>query len=137
MTCGAFEDWMLGEIDGGLSGEAQALLEAHLSTCAGCRAFRARQLELDRAMRDATSPQLSTQFAGRVLEKIGSRRLRRLPFRLDFALDLAGLGGVAAAVAFSVFHWFPGVVAGAPWVAAGAVVCGGVCLITGNAEPGE
>jgi hypothetical protein len=59
MTCGAFEDWMLDEIDGGLSDEAQALLEAHLSTCAGCRTFRARQLELDRAMRDATSPQLA------------------------------------------------------------------------------
>jgi anti-sigma factor RsiW len=137
MTCDAFEDWILDEIDGELRDEFRELLEAHLGTCASCRAFRAGQIELDRGMRDAGSPELSPQFAVRVLDRIDSTSPRRVPFRLDFALDLAGLGGIAAAVAFCVAHWFPGVMVGAPWVAAGTIVCGGICLVSRETETPE
>jgi hypothetical protein len=137
MTCVDFEDLILDRIDGRLAPELEPGVRDHLAACESCRVFLAAQTELDRALLQTPAPRLAPYFSSRVLARLdvvetGGAVDDARP-RLGFAWDLAGLAGVAAAAAFFVAYFFPMVVAGGPWIAAGAVLCGGAWLTL--AEP--
>jgi anti-sigma factor RsiW len=136
MTCVDFEGLILDRIDGRPAPELEAVVGDHVGGCEPCRAFLATQTELDRALFEAPRPSLSPQFSSRVLARVdGAEPLDAAEPgpRVGFAWDLAGLAGVAAAAAFGIAYFFPMATVGAPWIAAGAVVCGGVWLTL--AEP--
>jgi anti-sigma factor RsiW len=136
MTCVDFENLILDRIDGRLAPELEPAVGDHLGACESCRIFLAVQTELDRALVQSPPPELSPHFSTRVLARLDAVSPRDLVDsqpRLGFAWDLAGLAGVAAAAAFGVAYFIPMVVAGGPWIAAGAVLCAGVWLTL--AEP--
>jgi anti-sigma factor RsiW len=130
MNCVDFEGLILDRIDGRLAPELEAAVAEHVGGCASCRGFLAAQSELDRALLEAPRPSLSPQFSSQVLAHLDVAETHP---RVGLAWDMAGLGGVAAAAAFAVAYFFPMTMVGAPWIAAGAVVCGGVWLTL--AEP--
>jgi anti-sigma factor RsiW len=130
MNCADFESLILDRIDGHLAAELEPLVADHLGVCESCRAFLGAQTELDRILLAAPRPELSPQFSARVLARLDRADARP---RLGFAWDLAGLAGIAAAAGFGVAYFVPMLVAGGPWIAAGAVMCGGAWLTL--AEP--
>jgi anti-sigma factor RsiW len=136
MTCADFEGLILDRIDGRLPPELEAVVADHVAGCESCRGFLAGQTELDRALLNEPRPELSPRFSDGVLARLDAGNTldaaESRP-RLGFAWNLAGLAGVAAAAAFAVAYFFPMTVVGAPWIVAGAVVCGGVWLTL--AEP--
>jgi anti-sigma factor RsiW len=130
VNCIDFEFLILDRIDGRLPPELEPAVAGHVGECARCGAFLAAQTELDRILSDERRPQLSPQFSARVLARLETAEARP---RIGFAWDLAGLAAIAAAAGFGVTYFLPMVVAGGPWIAAGAVMCGGVLFTL--AEP--
>jgi anti-sigma factor RsiW len=130
MNCGDFEGLILDRIDGHLAPELELVVAGHLDGCESCRAFFTAQAELDHVLGDVARPELSRQFSARVLARLEVADARP---RVGFAWDLAGLAGIAAAAGFGVAYFLPMLVAGGPWIAAGAVMCGGAWLTL--AEP--
>jgi anti-sigma factor RsiW len=122
MTCIDFELLILERMDGHLAPELEPVVAGHLSGCESCRTFLAAQTELDRAIAEAPRPQLPPQFSARVRARLDSTEARS---GIGFAWDLAGLAAIAAAAGFGVAYFLPTLVVGGPWIAAGAVMCGG------------
>ncbi|HXP87785.1 MAG TPA: zf-HC2 domain-containing protein [Bryobacteraceae bacterium] len=136
MNCGDFESWILDRIDGRLGPELEPVVAEHLGGCASCGAFLAAQTELDHALGDVPRPELSPQFSSRVLARLegaATRDATEARPRVGFGWDLTGLAAIAAAAGFGVAFFLPMLVAGGPWIAAGAVMCGGAWLTL--AEP--
>jgi anti-sigma factor RsiW len=130
VTCIDVENLILDRIDGRLAPDLEPVVRDHLAACESCRVFLAAQTELDRVLLESPRPRLAPHFSSRVMARVDGDEARP---RLGFAWELAGLGAVAAAAGFCVSFFFPMVVAGGPWIAAGAVLCGGVWLTL--AEP--
>ena len=68
MDCEAYRELIFRAIDGGLSSEEQAVLSAHLTDCAGCRAVYEALAEASDALKQ-TEP-VPEGFAGRVMEAV-------------------------------------------------------------------
>jgi anti-sigma factor RsiW len=71
MSCSDFEILILESLDGSLSVEGRAGMEAHLAGCTACRAFLAAQRSLDAAlMKGFARPALSTAFRENLRRRI-------------------------------------------------------------------
>jgi len=128
MTCTECEDLILDEIDGRLAQRMQPLV-GHLAACDNCRAFLAAQTELDQALGETRSPELSPRFAAKVLAEVDLvRHDLSLFVRISFLVELAGLAAVAGAGALVVQHWFSRLLLGGPWVVAATILCVGAWL---------
>jgi hypothetical protein len=82
------------ELDGRLSEFEQALLEGHLSTCAGCSAFRGSVVGFTQELRSAPLERLEEPI-------VVSRARRRISFRIApavaaLAVTAVGLGSILA-----------------------------------------
>lgn len=126
MTCAEFEDLILDEIDGRIGPDRAAELRDHLAACEPCRSFRAAHLDLDLSLVQARMPELPPRFSSRVLARLSPPH-PDWP-RLGFLWEFAGVSSVAAAAGFGAAYFSPHILAGAPWIAAGAVLCGGAWL---------
>lgn len=136
MTCAEFEDLILDQIDGRLSPSKMALTEKHIATCERCHAFITAAIEMDRSMTHlARSVRSPARFTSGVLQSRKAAEPRFTRFAHPGAIwDLAGLGGVAAAGAFCVWHLIPNVLVGGGWLAATVILCGGAYIALADPE---
>jgi hypothetical protein len=125
MNCAEVEILILEQMD-------DPRIAGHVASCESCRAFLAAQTELDQILLGVPRPELSPGFAVSVLAKLDQRPTGR---PVGLAWDLAGLGAIAVAVGFAVAYFAPMIVAGAPWIAAGAVMCAGVVTLAEPPDP--
>jgi anti-sigma factor RsiW len=125
MMCEHFEDLILEDLDGRLAPQEKPALANHLAGCENCRAFVAAQIELDGVLSELPKPQLSAQFASRVLRAVQEPRPATW---FEEAGDLVSLFAVAAAGALAVSFVFPNALAGLPWAVAALIFSGGVWL---------
>jgi hypothetical protein len=90
--CERARQWVSEELDGRLSEFEQALLGAHLRTCAGCTAFRASAGRITDELRSASLEQLERPIAiARMRRRVS---LRIAPAIAALAVGAVGLGSL-------------------------------------------
>jgi anti-sigma factor RsiW len=101
--CDRFVPLILRSADGALAPEARTELDAHVASCADCRAALGEQLAIRRLVKEIVLPAASSGFAARVRERVSPQ-----PGVLDlvnwraWALRLA-----PAAALIALLAWYP------------------------------
>src|SRR5512144_1336808 len=96
MTCPDAEPLLAAAADGALDEARQARLDAHLATCASCRAALDDQRQIAAILASAVQDEVSPAFAARVNERIDSEDWLQL---VDFRAWTLRLAPVAATLA--------------------------------------
>ena len=91
--CERARQWVSAELDGRLSEFEQALLEGHVSTCAGCSAFRASVARFTQELRSAPLERLEEPV---LVSRVRRRTFRIAPAVAALAVAAVGLGSILA-----------------------------------------
>ena len=98
MLCDRTREWAALELDGELSEFERALMDAHLTRCAECRAFRADVVEIAGQLRSAALEPLSTPVALPAPRRDAPFRQLQVAAAAAVVLAAAGLGGLYGSV---------------------------------------
>jgi anti-sigma factor RsiW len=97
--CAAYRDAIVASVDARLDQAAQQALDAHLASCARCRAVLAGHLAVQRQVRDLGFGPVSADFASRVRQRVERPPLTDL---LDFRAWTWRLAPIAAVLALLI-----------------------------------